>query len=544
MVILIVMNSILSNLGPRYSRRNSTTPIILGFLLLIIAIAVLTYFLTRDDEDKNKPEKTPDLPTVSNVGVEKTLNPDSSVPESSTSETYEIGGGKTETYQIEYYEQFSDDEKKLLSKNVDLTVSWNNGTGFDNVTEMIIKRKIDGTEKKTITYIKSGSSGDIQNFFISKQTGLSLKFDNIGDDGNAYSVVGTNTISISVKIPDPDNTTGTKTIEIFPGTVTADIPVTIGLGDLSSTLEITSSRSQMYYPVTSSFNINNLEISKDIYSIKPSLTSSSSFSQMLKSKCDNNDTLNTVNNDFHFIIPDTSIPGKFKLQVAKETGDGKWVKVCHTTNQLALNDVSSGASIFELVTSDKESEYGYSYNKFMIKGNTTANDLFMYVKVENSTPKLYMGKIVDMGADEYESMDMLIGPSGGQCGSGANKYKFYLWKKWSSGYGYLSATSGFYMDSNVKPFPTKDGETEPARITIKQDPDNDNNVLMYSANGQVDGNDNNLRVFTNNNTKSPVAKTYFFDSDGNIKDNHNIYCHNGKEIKTLTEFNKHIEPKP
>ena len=249
MVILIVMNSILSNLGPRYSRRNSTTPIILGFLLLIIAIAVLTYFLTRDDEDKNKPEKTPDLPTVSNVGVEKTLNPDSSVPESSNSETYEIGGGKTETYQIEYNtgEQFSDDEKKLLSKNVDLTVSWNNGTGFDNVTEMIIKRKINGTVKRTITYIKSGSSDDIQNFFKSKKDGLSLKFDNIGDDGNAYSVVGINTISISVKIPDPDNTAGTKTIEIFPGTVAADIPVTIGLGDLSSTLEITSSRSQMYY---------------------------------------------------------------------------------------------------------------------------------------------------------------------------------------------------------------------------------------------------------------------------------------------------------
>ena len=119
MVILIVINSILSNLGPRYSRRNSTTPIILGFLLLIIAIAVLTYFITRDDDDegKNKLEKTPDLPTVSNVGVEKTLNPYSSVPESSTSEPYEIGGGKTETYQIEYNtgEQFfSDDEKKLL----------------------------------------------------------------------------------------------------------------------------------------------------------------------------------------------------------------------------------------------------------------------------------------------------------------------------------------------------------------------------------------------------------------------------------------------
>ena len=538
------MNSILSNLGPRYSRRNSTTPIILGFLLLIIAIAVLTYFITRDDDDddKNKLEKTPDLPTVSNVGVEKTLNPDSSVPESSTSETYEIGGGKTETYQIEYDtgEEFSDDEKKLLSKNVDLTVSWNNGTGFDNVTEMIIKRKIDDTVKRTITYIKSGSSDDIQKFFKSKQTGLSLKFDNIGNDGNMYSVVGINTISISVKIPDPDNTTGTKTIEIFPGTA-ADVSVTIGLGDLSSTLEITSSRSQMYYPVTSAFNINNLEISKDIYSIKPSLTSPIPFSQMLKSECGNNDTLNQVNNDFHFIIPDTSKPGKFKLQVAKEAGDGKWVKVCDTTNQLALNDVSSGASIFELVTSDKESEYGSSYNKLMIKGTTTANDLFMHVKDSDSTPKLYMGKVNVMNADEYESMDMLIGPSGDQCGSGANKYKFYLWKKWSDGYGYHVGQNGFRMDTSI------DGSNA-TRITIKQDPDNDNNVLMFWGSTQLDGENNKLLPFSwvpnNAGVARPALKSRFFDQSGVIKSEYRIWCHNGKEMKTLTEFNKHIEPKP
>ena len=543
------MNSILSNLGPRYSRRNSTTPIILGFLLLIIAIAVLTYFLTRDDddEDKNKLEKTPDLPTVSNVGVEKTLNPDSSVPESSTSETYEIGGGKTETYQIEYNtgEQFSDDEKKLLSKNVDLTVSWNNGTGFDNVTEMIIKRKINDTVKRTITYKKSDSSDDIQNFFKSKKDGLSLKFDNIGDDGNAYSVVGKNTISISVKIPDPDNTTGTKTIEIFPGTEAADIPVTIGLGDLSSTLEITSSRSQMYYPVTSSFNINNLEISKDIYSIKPTLSltrqgSPIPFSQMLKLKCDNSDTLNQVNNDFHFIIPDTSKPGKFKLQVATADGDGKWVKVCDTTNQLALNDVSSGASIFELVTSDKESEYGSSYNKLMIKGNTTANDLFMHVKVANSIPKLYMGKVGDMNADEYESMDMLIGPSGDQCGSGANKYKFYMWKK-ENPTGYLVGTNGFYNDASID-------ESNATRITIKQDPDNNNKVDMFWGSTQLDGEHSKLMPFAsvpnNAGVARPALKSRFFDQSGVIKSEYRIWCHNGKEMKTLAEFNKHIEPKP
>jgi len=61
------------------------------------------------------------------------------------------------------------------------------------------------------------------------------------------------------------------------------------------------------------------------------------------------------------------------------------------------------------------------------------------------------------------------------------------------------------------------GETEPARITIKQDPDNDNNVLMYSANGQVvfgfgfDGTDQAMDAAgwsrTNQSNKKITTKT-------------------------------------
>ena len=99
------MSSILNNLGPGYSRRNDTTPIILGFLLLIIAIAVATYFLTRgdDDDDDDKDKKDEIVPSIEEPTVTRTFLPDSSnSSESGTTETYEIGGGKTETYQIEY----------------------------------------------------------------------------------------------------------------------------------------------------------------------------------------------------------------------------------------------------------------------------------------------------------------------------------------------------------------------------------------------------------------------------------------------------------
>ena len=525
------MNSLLSNLGPRYSRRNNTTPIILGFLLLIIAIAVLTYFLTRDDEDNNKPEKTPDLPTVSNVGVKRTLNPDSRGSESGTAETYEIGGGKLETYQIEYNtgETFSDLEKKLLSKNVDLTVSWDNGIGFDNVTEIIFKRKIDGTVKRTISYTKSESTGDILKYFQSNQKNLSLEFDNIDDDGEPYNVVGTNTISISVKLSGKDDE-----IEIFPGT-SVDVPVDIGLDDLSSTLEITSSRSQMYYPVTSSFGMSDLEISKDEYTINPSLNTKVPFSTMLKSACDG--TLLTDDINFHFIIPDTTNPEKFNLK----TTSGDWVKVC-STNELVVTSVSSEASTFEMVKSDKSSmTSGSRYNKFMmIKGDS---DLFMYVKEPTSTtPQLYMGEITAMNADEYDSMDMLIGPSGSQCGSGPNKYMFKMWSaSKAEGYndrGFHSGCDGFRFSNDFTP---------DAVINIRQDPDDTDKVTMYTCGGQIDGEHNLLlpavRVPNNLGVARAAPKSKFFDDSGNVKD-YKIWCYNGKEIKTLTEFNQHIQPIP
>ena len=86
------------------------------------------------------------------------------------------------------------------------------------------------------------------------------------------------------------------------------------------------------------------------------------------------------------------------------------------------------------------------------------------------------------------------------------------------------------------------------RITIKQDPDNDNNVLMYWGATQLDGENNKLLPFSwvpnNAGVARPALKSRFFDQSGVIKSEYRIWCHNGKEMKTLTEFNKHIEPKP
>tara|TARA_B000000557_G_scaffold154010_2_gene124970 strand:- start:770 stop:2158 length:1389 start_codon:yes stop_codon:yes gene_type:complete len=153
------MNSLLSNLGPRYSRRNNTTPIVLGFLLLIIAIAVATYFITRDDDDDDGKDKKDEnegetVPTIGDINIKRTLNPDSSnSSESGTTETYEIGGGKTETYQIEY--NTGVDRDTMLSKNVSIDISWTNKFGFDDVYKLDIEHWVSTLADDTDDYIAS-----------------------------------------------------------------------------------------------------------------------------------------------------------------------------------------------------------------------------------------------------------------------------------------------------------------------------------------------------------------------------------------------------
>ena len=151
------MNSLLSNLGPRYSRRNNTTPIILGFLLLIIAIAVATYFITtRDDDDddgKDKKDEGETVPTIGDINIKRTLNPDSSNSSESGTETYEIGGGKTETYQIEY--NTGVDRDTMLSKNVSIDLSWTNNFGFDDVYKLDIEHWVSTLADDTDDYIAS-----------------------------------------------------------------------------------------------------------------------------------------------------------------------------------------------------------------------------------------------------------------------------------------------------------------------------------------------------------------------------------------------------
>jgi hypothetical protein len=299
------MNSLLSNLGPRYSRRNSTTPIVLGFLLLIIAIAVATYFIKRDDDDDDGKDKKDEnegetVPSIEEPKVTRTLNPDpSNSSESGTTETYEIGGGITETYQIEYNEGWTVSQpvavtdtlsQNDLSKNVTIGITWGNKSGFGNTFKLEIEHWMKefndsgkGFEKKGDSVIKTkykhgkaydtSSEEDIETedakYFKNFETGLKHEFTGDG----SYSFVGIHAIKIKAKYVAKISTNPTNTdIVLFDGTLEANQIqwVEVKATDLTATLKLTKPETRDYEPIQGSFTMGAVDIKNTAYYVTSS----------------------------------------------------------------------------------------------------------------------------------------------------------------------------------------------------------------------------------------------------------------------------------
>jgi hypothetical protein len=410
------MNSLLSNLGPRYSRRNSTTPIILGFLLLIIAIAVATYFLTRDDDDDDddkdkKDENTSEnVPSIEDPTVTRTLLPDSSnSSESGTTETYEIGGGKTETYQIEYDSGISDIE---LSKNVKIGITWSNQSGFENVYKLDIEHYIDDVKKNTKPinrYINDGTSGtEIPtniDYFTKYAQNLTHEFQGLepyekvngtvvvtgdGDkksNSKAYSFVGTHTIKIIATYTDEDD--NDITIDLTEGTATQSVEVKTE--DLAATLELTAPDVRVFTPIQGSFNLGEVEIENqsyyatsggvDIHKSIDGQDSTSTFT-LIRASTDNS-------NQFYFEFSETEYLG-------------------YAGNKKLSIDVEADKKIITLVSSSLDDPNGIRY--FRLSFNLTIDNESVphYIVVENG-----IGVIKQMAEieteDIYNTLDWKLG---------------------------------------------------------------------------------------------------------------------------------------
>jgi len=274
------MSSLLNNLGPRYSQRNGTTPIILGFLLLIIGIAVVTYFITRDDKgdkDKKEDDDGETVPSIGDLTIKRTFNPDSSNSSESSTETYEIGGGKTETYQIEYNTGISDTE---LSKNVTISISWENKSGFDDVYKLEIEHFVSETSATsipdatlandiiTINRYSDGNKRDSGSVEINEnkkffknynKTGLTKNFTGDG----TYSFVGNSTFRIKAYYRDT-STHLYKGLLSNTDATSGDV-VSITSDELAATIGLASAITTVYNPIQTDFTLSDPVIDNKSY---------------------------------------------------------------------------------------------------------------------------------------------------------------------------------------------------------------------------------------------------------------------------------------
>jgi len=153
-----------------------------------------------------------------------------------------------------------------LSKNVEITLTWDNKSGFNNTTKITIRRVIetgsgDQKEEKTYDHVIQRYDADgneiavNKNYFKNFQDGLTYKlkndFGNKDSEGNPveYSVLGKNTYSILYKLTDggegiltEDPTTGDKTT----------LTDTFTIADLSLTLEMVKKTERYVTPSSAS----------------------------------------------------------------------------------------------------------------------------------------------------------------------------------------------------------------------------------------------------------------------------------------------------
>ena len=210
------------------NKRNDSMEIeltLFAILFVIIVIALVFYF-TNKKSQTTVPEEDPLSmfgPQIEVTDFSLTLNPD---------------GNKD----VEGYAAEGDVNYTELSKNVDLSITWKNRNGFQNVNELLIKRFVGVNEKASVTLKRTdpGNEKYFQNFTSIESAGvdvLTYTFSN-----PTYNVLGDNRIKIYYKKE-------AQYIELTPSDLS---PVKITAEQLALTMELLSPEVYIYTPTTES----------------------------------------------------------------------------------------------------------------------------------------------------------------------------------------------------------------------------------------------------------------------------------------------------
>jgi len=201
-------------------KRNGTMEIELTLfaILFVIIVIALAFYFTNKKSQTTVPEEDPLSmfgPQIEVTDFSLTLNPD--------------GNKNVEGYAVEGNVNYTE-----LSKNVDLTITWKNRNGFQNVNEILIKRFVGNVEKNSVTLKRTDVDSEkyFQNFTPNPLTYTFSK--------PTYNVLGDNKIKIYYKKE-------TQYIELTPSDLS---PVTITAEQLALTKELLSAEVYIYTPTT------------------------------------------------------------------------------------------------------------------------------------------------------------------------------------------------------------------------------------------------------------------------------------------------------
>ena len=220
------------------------------FVLVLIAALIVTLYMVYkkgDSSPASSPAPAPSGPTIDVQGIERTLNPDKSDNGTSPSTSgYVIREYSNGTGNFDYNE---------LTKNVVITLKWDNQGGFDSVTGLTAKWQVKGdgdtdyVTRMTKTLNKTNNPDAFKNYSRGNTISFTGNTDLLTGE-TEFSAVGDNIVHLYY-------TTSTVTEQQLTPNVdsTNYIPWTINIGDLSATLDMVEPKTYNYVPIKSDISL-------------------------------------------------------------------------------------------------------------------------------------------------------------------------------------------------------------------------------------------------------------------------------------------------
>ena len=224
------------------AKKNTKLGLFTLLVIIILGIALAVYFGTQKTQTKT--ELPEDLgPQIKVDSLSAKYNP-------SSEEEVVVEG-----YTIEGYAAEGEINYTALSKSVDMSIKWYNQAGFQNITELVIKRYV-GNDSKSSKTLKKATVNESK-YFESFSGLLTYTFE--GKDVN-YSVIGMNKIKIFYK------NASNQEVELTPTNLSG---VQINPEDLAQTKDLLAPIEVEYKPSASGEITVSPEISRKGYFMYP-----------------------------------------------------------------------------------------------------------------------------------------------------------------------------------------------------------------------------------------------------------------------------------